>query len=163
MALNEGSNGGETGSSGRFQFLCRTFFFFFFSLRRDAVSPCSEKPKTKNIFPWRSSLLLTHTRDFPHFQCFTCKNVSYRIQKSKQSVLSPSFFFFFFFFFASIQFCIEKYVCFFSLSLLLSFPSFFLFFFFNSRRLFVVDPELVSVRSYMCCASIMSKYLASMI
>ena len=107
----------------------QNFFFFFFSLRRDAVSPCSEKPKTKNIFPWRSSLLLTHTHDFPHFQCFTCKNVSYRIQKSKQSVLSPSFFFFFFFFFCFHTVLHWKIrLLFFSLSVALF--SFFLSFFF---------------------------------
>lgn len=90
MALNEGSNGGETGSSGRFQFLCRTFF----SLRRDAVSPCSEKKH----FP-TALISPPHTRDFPHFQCFTCKNVliGYKNLNSRYFLLpsssSSSFFF----------------------------------------------------------------------
>lgn len=71
------------------------------------------------------------------------------------------------FLFFCFVFCVHtvlhwKIWCFFESS------SLYIFIFLNSRRLFFsfflcVDPELVSVCSYMCWASIMSKYLASMI
>lgn len=158
MALNDltGSNAGETGSSGQSCFYLLLFFVFFYSQQnfslREMLSVHVLEEK-KKYFPQLSSLSLPHMTS-PHFQCFTCKNVLIRYKKSKQSV---------FLLFASVQFCIEKYVClFFFKSSYLFFIYFSLFFFFNIPDVFVV-PELVSICSYMCWASIMSKYLASMI
>lgn len=112
MALNDltGSNGGETGSSGR-----SCFFFFFFGRtlpQRDAVCPCLENISCGSH--------LSSSHDFPHFQCFTCKNVliGYKNQNSRYfSFLLPH------------SFALKNTLFFFN-------PSFLFFpFFFNSRRL----------------------------
>lgn len=147
MALNDltGSNGGQTGSSGQSCFHLLLFFFFSAELfpQRDAVCP---RFGGKKIFP--TALISLPHMTSSHFQCFTCKNVLIRYKKSKQSV---------FLLFASVQFCIEKYVCF------LKSSYFFLFIYFLYIPDVFVVPELISICGYMCWASIMSKYLASMI
>lgn len=130
MALNEltGSNRGETGSSGR---SCS-------SAERCCLSTFGNISHGSH---------LSFSRHFPHFQCFTCKNVliGYKNQNSRYfSVLLP------------YSFALKN-------MLLLFFNPHFFFLFFQTPDVFFVDPELVSVRSYMCWASIMSKYLASMI
>lgn len=98
-------------------------------------------------FPRLSSLSSSH--DFPHFQCFTCKNVLiwYKSQNSR-----------YFSFLLPYSFALKNMLFFFL-------PHFLLccfIYFFHSRRLFLCT-QLVSICSYMCWASIMSKYLASMI
>lgn len=86
---------------------------------------------------------LSFSHDASCFQCFTCK-IALIWYKIKQSPLLL---------FTSITVLHWRII----------FSSFFLFFWIlNSRRL-LVDPELRWVCSYMCWASMMSKYLASMI
>ena len=65
MALNEGSNGGETGSSGRFQFLCRTFFFFF-SPSGEMLSVHVRKNQKPKTFSHGAHLSSSHTHATSH-------------------------------------------------------------------------------------------------
>lgn len=81
---------------------------------------------------------LSSSHNFPHFQCFTCKNVLIRYKSQNSRYFS---------FLLPYSFALKN----------MLFKSIFLFYF------LFVDPESVSICSYMCWASIMSKYLASMI
>lgn len=121
--------------------LCFIFFPPFFSvefpLQRDAVRLMFGKyfPRLSSLFTWLAT-----------FPVFHLKECSYRIQKSKQSIYIS--------FLLSIQFCIEKYV----------FVNFLFFLFFLFKfQMSLCGSRAYSICSYMCWASIMSKYLASMI
>lgn len=117
------------------------FFSFLFSVefppQRDAVRLMFGKyfPRLSSLFTWLAT-----------FPVFHLKECSYRIQKSKQSIYIS--------FLLSIQFCIEKYV----------FVNFLFFLFFLFKfQMSLCGSRAYSICSYMCWASIMSKYLASMI
>lgn len=163
MAPNEGQTEVTQGVLGGPVFLCRTFPGEMPSVQVWKTFPTALVSPFLSITTQRFVLFFF----FPVLRLYEC---SQRVQKNQNSrcFLLPLFFFFF----ASVQFCIEKYV------VVSFFKSTFLFFL-NPRCLFLclrvcvyvcvfvcvcLDPELVSVvRSYMCWASIMSKYLASMI
>lgn len=139
MALNDltGSNGGETGSSGR------SCFFFFFSVElfpREMLS----------VHVWKTfpAALISPPHTTSHISSASPVRMFSSDTKIKTVGISP--------------FCFHtvlhwKIRCFFLI------PHFFFFLFFLILDVLFVDPELVSVCSYMCWASIMSKYLASMI
>jgi len=121
------------------------FVFLFFPSElfpREILSVHARKKKISH-----SSHLSSSSHDFPHFQCFTCKNVLIRYKNQNSRYFS---------FLLPYSFALKNKLCvFFFLN-----PHFsFLFLIFQTSLWF----QLISICSYMCWASIMSKYLASMI